>query len=83
MDGFHVETTRSLRFSEEERNRISDTLRLAQQLGGETAIVPGHDAVEEIMRYAEANNVSHIVIGKSKVRIAELLRRPIVTAMVG
>jgi two-component system, OmpR family, sensor histidine kinase KdpD len=71
---FHVETTRSLRFSEEERNRISDTLRLAQQLGGETAIVPGHDAVEEIMRYAEANNVSHIVIGKSrKSRIAELL----------
>ncbi|MET0482404.1 MAG: sensor histidine kinase KdpD [Aestuariivirgaceae bacterium] len=72
---FHVETTRSLRFSEEERDRISDTLRLAEQLGGETAIVPGHDPVEEIMRYAEANNVSHIVIGKSrKSRLAELIR---------
>ena len=34
VDGFHVETTRSLRFSEEERDRIADTLRLAQQLGG-------------------------------------------------
>ncbi len=72
---FHVETTRSLRFSEEERDRISNTLRLAHQLGGESAIIPGHDPVEEIMRYAEPNNVSHIVIGKStKSRLAELVR---------
>jgi two-component system sensor histidine kinase KdpD len=72
---FHVETTRSLRFSEEERDRISDALRLAERLGGETTITPGHDPVEEIMRYAQANNVSHIVIGQSaKSRIAELLQ---------
>src|SRR5690242_6836745 len=72
---FHVETTRSLRFSEEQRDRISDAMRLAERLGGETVIVPGHNAVEEIVRHAEANNVSHIVIGKSrKSRLAELLR---------
>jgi two-component system sensor histidine kinase KdpD len=72
---FHVETTRSLRFSEEERDRISNAMRLAERLGGETVIVPGHNAVEEIVRHAEANNVSHIVIGKSrKSRVAELLR---------
>ena len=72
---FHVETTRSLRFSEEERDRISEALRLAEQLGSETAIVPGHNQVEEILRYAEANNVSHIIIGKSKKsRLAEFVQ---------
>ena len=35
---------------EEERDRISEVLRLAEQLGGETAIIPGHDPVEEILR---------------------------------
>src|SRR5262249_16022845 len=30
----HVETSRSLQFSEDERNRIADTLRLAQRLDG-------------------------------------------------
>ena len=36
-----VESPRSLRLSEEERDRIADTLRLAQRLGGEAATIPG------------------------------------------
>jgi two-component system sensor histidine kinase KdpD len=72
---FHVETTRSLRFSEEERDRISNALRLAERLGGETVIIPGHNPVEEIVRHAEATNVSHIVIGKSqKSWLAEIMQ---------
>jgi two-component system, OmpR family, sensor histidine kinase KdpD len=68
----YIETARSLRLTEEERDRIADTLRLAEQLGGQAATLPGREAADEIMRYAEASNVTHIVIGKSKKpRLAE------------
>src|SRR5450631_3402794 len=37
----YVETRRSLQLSEEERDRVADTLRLAEQLGGEAITIPG------------------------------------------
>src|SRR5262249_35275060 len=37
----YVETRRSLQLGEEERDRIADTLRLAQALGGESVTLPG------------------------------------------
>src|SRR6476659_9604628 len=37
----YVETKRSLQLSEEERDRITDTLRLAEALGGEALTIPG------------------------------------------
>ena len=36
-----VETPRSLQLTEEQRDRISDTLRLAEALGGEAITIPG------------------------------------------
>src|SRR5215831_14519569 len=38
-----VETRRSLQWSEVERDRVADTLRLAEALGGEAITVPGGD----------------------------------------
>src|ERR1700716_262949 len=38
---FNVETRRSLQWTEEERDRVADTLRLAEALGGEAITVPG------------------------------------------
>ena len=38
-----VETRRSLQWSEDERDRVADTLRLAEALGGEAITVPGGD----------------------------------------
>jgi two-component system sensor histidine kinase KdpD len=71
----HVETARSLRLSEEQRDRIADTLRLGEQLGAQAVTVPGRDPADEIVRYAQAGNVTHIVIGKSSTsRLAQLLR---------
>lgn len=71
----HVETTRALRLSEAERDRIADTLRLVEKLGGEAATIPGRDVVEGVVEYARANNVTHIVIAKSRhARWAEFLR---------
>jgi two-component system sensor histidine kinase KdpD len=64
---FYVETKRSLQLTEEERDRIADTLRLAQALGGEPVTIPGGDrrVADDVIAYAQANNITQIVIGKS------------------
>ena len=62
----YIETTRALRLTEAERDRIADALRLAETLGGEAVTIPGGGQLaHEIVRYAEANNFTHLVIGKS------------------
>src|SRR5215469_6889877 len=64
----YVEGRRSLQLTEEERDRIADTLRLAEGLGGEAITLPGsdHRIAEDIIGYSQANNVTQIVIGKSE-----------------
>ena len=63
-----VETRRSLRLSEEERDRIADTLRLAERLGGESITVPSgaRRVAEDILAFARANNATQIIVGKSE-----------------
>ncbi|MET3899275.1 two-component system sensor histidine kinase KdpD [Devosia sp. UYZn731] len=62
----HVETARITTMSEEDKDRLAATLRLAEQLGGEAITLPGQDVATEIVRYANANNVTHIIIGKPR-----------------
>lgn len=62
----YIETNRSISLSEEERDTIAATLRLAGQLGGEALTLPGREVTEELLRHASANNVTHIVIGSPK-----------------
>ena len=79
----NIETVRSLRFSEEQRDRVAAALRLAEQLGGEAITIPGQNAPEEIVRYAEANNVTHIIIGKStKSRWTELIHGSVTHSLI-
>ena len=62
----YVEGRRSLQLSEEERDRIADTLRLAERLGGEAMTIPsGGRIADDVIAFAQANNVTHVVIGKS------------------
>ncbi|MFA5955385.1 ATP-binding protein [Hyphomicrobium sp.] len=63
-----IETRRSLRFSEAERNRVADALRLAELLGGETLTIPGSSrtVADDIIAYSRAHNVTQIIIGKSE-----------------
>ena len=80
-----VETARSVRLSEEERDRIADTLRLAQALGGEAATIPGGDRriADDIISYAQANNVTQIILGKStRTRWFEILHGSVVHDLV-
>jgi len=63
----YIEGRRALQLSEEERDRIADTLRLAETLGGEAVTLPASDRTiaDDVIRYAQTNNVTQIVIGKS------------------
>ena len=62
-----VETSRSLQLGEEERDRIAGTLRLAERLGGEAVAVAakGRRIADDIIGFAQKNNVTHIIVGKS------------------
>jgi two-component system sensor histidine kinase KdpD len=61
----YVETARTPRLTNVERDRIADFLRLAERLGASTITIPGRNIAEEVMAYATANNITQIVIGKS------------------
>src|SRR6516165_1795622 len=63
----YVEGRRSLQLKEEERDRIADTLRLAEALGGEAVTIPAgdHAIAADVIGYAHAHNVTQIIIGKS------------------
>jgi two-component system, OmpR family, sensor histidine kinase KdpD len=63
----YVEGRRSVQLSEEQRDRIADTLRLAESLGGEAVTLPASDRriADDVTGYAQSNNVTQIVIGKS------------------
>src|SRR6185503_16970948 len=63
----YVEGRRSLQLNEEDRDRIADTLRLAEAFGGEAITIPGGDrrVSDDVISYARANNVTQIIIGKS------------------
>jgi two-component system sensor histidine kinase KdpD len=62
-----IETRRSLQLSDEQRDRLADTLRLAEALGGEALTIPGvgRRIADDIISFAQANNVTQIIIGKS------------------
>jgi two-component system, OmpR family, sensor histidine kinase KdpD len=80
-----VETRRSLQLTDEERDRIADTMRLAEALGGEAITVPGGDRsiADEVVSFAQANNVTQIIIGKSsRSRWFEILHGSVVHELV-
>jgi two-component system, OmpR family, sensor histidine kinase KdpD len=63
----YVEGRRSAQLSEAERDRIANTLRLAESLGGEAVTIPGGDRniADDVVGYAHAHNATQIIIGKS------------------
>src|ERR1700729_268880 len=62
-----IETRRSLQLSDVERDRLADTLRLAEALGGEALTIPavGRRIADDVIGFAQTNNVTQIIIGKS------------------
>ena len=75
----YIETSRHHRLSEVERDRIADTLRLAERLGGEAVTIPGRRVADDVLAYARSNNVTRILVGKSqRSRWQELLRGSVI-----
>ncbi len=80
-----VENRRSLAMSERDRDRVAAALRLAEQLGGETATMPGvsRKTADDVIAYANETNAAHIVVGKStRTRLFEILNGSVVHDLV-
>lgn len=80
-----IETRRSLQLSDQERDRLVDTLRLAESLGGEALTIPavGRRIADDVINFAQGNNVTQIVIGKStRSRWFEMTRGSVVHDLV-
>ncbi len=60
----YVETPRAAMQTEIERNRAIDNLRLAEQLGAETATLTGRNVAEEVLRFAGPKHITRIIAGK-------------------
>src|SRR5450755_3569936 len=71
----YVETSRTQRLSEEDRDRVAESLRLAERLGGQSATVPAASTADGVIDYAHANNFTHIVVAtRQRSRWWELIR---------
>src|SRR5262245_17618547 len=81
----YVESRRSLQLGEDERDRVADTLRLAESLGGDAITIPSASGriAEDVIGYAQSNNVTQIIIGKSaRSRWFEILHGSVVHDLV-
>jgi two-component system, OmpR family, sensor histidine kinase KdpD len=74
-----VEDPKRLLLPEEIRNRVSDNLRLAEQLGAETFTLTGRHITEEIITFAGQRKITRIVVGKPKATFWKrfLLKSPV------
>jgi two-component system sensor histidine kinase KdpD len=59
----YVETPRSLRLPQAERNRILGYLRLAEQLGAKTSVLSGSSVADELIAFALTNNATKLLLG--------------------
>ena len=60
----YVETPRLHRLPEAQRRGILQTLKLASELGAETATLAAPDEVQAVLGYAREHNLGKIVIGR-------------------
>ncbi|MDB5804217.1 MAG: two-component system sensor histidine kinase KdbD [Betaproteobacteria bacterium] len=60
----YVETPALQRLAPAAREHILATVRLAQELGAVTAVLPGNDVAATLVDYARARNLSTLVVGR-------------------
>src|SRR6185312_9355066 len=63
----YVETPALQRQGAAERDRILAVLKLAQELGAETAVLAGSDAAAELVQQAQTLNCATLVVGRPRV----------------
>ena len=60
----YVQLPRHLGLPQTERDRLVQTLRLAEQLGAETVTLTGENVAQELLNYARSRNATKIIVGK-------------------
>ncbi len=48
------------------QDSLAEAMRLAGILGAEQVVIPGQDIADTIIDYARVNNITHIIVGKSR-----------------
>ncbi|MQA21411.1 two-component system sensor histidine kinase KdpD [Rugamonas rivuli] len=61
----YIETPALQRLPAAQREQILKTLKLAEDLGATTAVLPGHDIALAAADYARSHNLSKIVLGRA------------------
>ena len=62
----YVETPRHAQMPSEQRDRVDRMLRLAEELGAKSITLPGRSVAETITQYARNQNITKIIIGKTR-----------------
>jgi two-component system, OmpR family, sensor histidine kinase KdpD len=79
----YIETPGEDAYARENRERIWQDLRLAENMGAEVATITGTSVSDTLVDYALRHNITKIVVGKpAKSRLRELLRPPIVDQII-
>ena len=60
----YVETPALQRLPEAQRERILRVLKMAQELGAQTATLTGQSPAQEIVAYARSHNLARVVVGR-------------------
>ncbi|MEI7981403.1 MAG: sensor histidine kinase KdpD, partial [Bacteroidota bacterium] len=66
IQALYVETLHKL--TSKEREQLDKNINLAKQLGIKTRIITNNDIVKAIVGFAQKENVTHIIVGKPRVR---------------
>ncbi len=79
----YVETPDQARLSQEQRDQVARSLRLAEELGAKTTSLPGQSVAETVMEYAHRHNVTKVIAGKPiHSRWIEFLRGSVVDRLI-
>ena len=60
----YVETPGHARLSQEQRDQVAKSLRLAEELGARTRTLPGESVANAVLDYAHRHNITKIIAGK-------------------
>ena len=64
----YIDTPALQRLSRRQRQRILKSIKLAQDMGAETATLSGSDPVETVIAYARDHNLFRVIVGRDHVR---------------
>ncbi len=78
-----VETPANASLSSDQRDRVDRMLRLAEELGAKSLTLPGQSVADSVANYARNQNITKIIVGKSRrSRWANLLRGSIADQLI-